>query len=499
MKKKILTCAAFLLLAAGLNAQTLTIDMNTGMDQNTNPIPLGDEDDTWEIKKPGGNYGPVYVSTGYHDAAHNQGETYQDILPSGWQNNVLAPYLGNPVNNIVKFPQGSPSGKYIYRMQFQYDACNTVNSARINLSVLTGAGISRILVNGNTKTLPSYSPVNFLSIDDAWNARTFNGTQIPGQTINLLPGDIQNGTNSIFIEIDPSTYINYGGASTAALMVIGHLEIVYTPQQPVSQYINLGGSPGVLCSGASGFLNVNLSGLPNMPTYNLSVSNGYIAQATTNQQIAINPPATTNYAITLTSSNGCVTTVYHQVVRPTVPTVSGNSHICAGSFGNIVVNGISLVNNYVKIMRQNGGKTPVFQGTYTGPVAVNPNVTTTYIIYVTDAYGCQSVLYWTINVIPQPCTPPGKESVPTAVKDTDMSSEEISVSPNPGTGMFKLTIASTTGTVDVINYLGVKLKSFDLNSDVSEYEIDLTNFSKGVYLLNIQSSGKKVIKRIILE
>lgn len=508
MKTTILTCAVALFLgSANLNAQQMIVNLHTGLDQNMAPLALGQADDTWEIKKPGGNYGPVYVTTGRDAAFHDPGESFQQIIP-GWGNNVLAPFLTSS-NEIAQFASGTPTGKYIYRMQFQYNGCNTVTSAQIHLDVLSGAGISRLLVNGTVKTLPAYPAVpphtytNFYRLGDAFRHRP--GTQspyvtlpIPAQTIPLNTWDIHNGINSIFIEIDPTTYTNEIGENTAALIVLGHVEINYTPTAPIAQHINLSGSPAFLCNGTSGALNINLSTLPNYNTYNLGVSTGYFAQAAATQQIPINPTTTTNYAITLTSPAGCVTTVYHQVVKSVVPTLNAPSFICAGSGASFSVNGISPTNNFVKIVDVGVSRSIVYQGVLNGSVTIYPTATTNYMIYVTDAYGCITAIAWTVTVMPQPCFMFARSASSQMDEPAETLSSQIIVSPNPNNGVFKIT-SPGAGTVDVISTLGTTVKTVELTGNPTGDTVDLGGVAKGVYVLIIQVDGKKITKRIVIE
>jgi hypothetical protein len=509
MKTTILTCAAALfLVSANLSAQQMIVNMHTGLDQNLAPLALGQADDTWEIKKPGGNYGPVYVTTGRDAAYHSYNETFQDIAP-GWGKNVLAPFLASG-NDISQYPPANPTGKYIYRMQFQYNGCNTVTSAQIHFDVLSGAGISRLLVNGTVKTLPAYpAPISpytntdFYRLNDAWRHRPGisgpNGTlPIPVQTVPLNTWDIHNGTNTIFIEVDPSTYINEIGQYTAALMVLGYVEINYTPTAPIAQHINLSGSPAMLCNGTSGALNINLSTLPNYNTYNLGVSTGYFAQAAATQQIPINPTTTTNYAITLTSPAGCVTTVYHQVVKSVVPTLNAPSYVCAGSGASFSVNGISPTNNFVKIVNLNSKPLTVYQGVLNGSVIIYPTGTTNYMIYVTDAYGCITAIPWTVTVLPQPCFLLGRSASSEMDGPAETLSNQVIVSPNPNNGVFKIT-SPGAGTVDVISTLGTTWKTFEITGNPNGDAVDLTGVSKGVYVLIIQVDGKKITKRIVIE
>jgi hypothetical protein len=78
--------------------------------------------------------------------------------------------------------------------------------------------------------------------------------------------------------------------------------------------------------------------------------------------------------------------------------------------------------------------------------------------------------------------------------------ESIDIYPNPGNGVFILTVSSDEKAfIEVYNMNGKKVKSITTQRDKFNYEIDLTGFTKGVYLVNMASEGKQISKKIILE
>jgi hypothetical protein len=75
----------------------------------------------------------------------------------------------------------------------------------------------------------------------------------------------------------------------------------------------------------------------------------------------------------------------------------------------------------------------------------------------------------------------------------------LTVYPNPGTGLFTITSVTASGSIEVYDVLGNKVKSIELKNNASDYKLDLSGYSKGMYLLNMISDGKRYSKKIILE
>jgi len=85
----------------------------------------------------------------------------------------------------------------------------------------------------------------------------------------------------------------------------------------------------------------------------------------------------------------------------------------------------------------------------------------------------------------------------------DLLSNSLEVYPNPSTGIFNLIISNPyTGTADVNVYdmQGQKLftQQNSVNISSNKFTIDLSGFSKGVYLLNVTINGSRLSKKLIL-
>ena len=69
--------------------------------------------------------------------------------------------------------------------------------------------------------------------------------------------------------------------------------------------------------------------------------------------------------------------------------------------------------------------------------------------------------------------------------------------PNPTTGLLKIAALSPEFSATVVDATGKKVK--EAKSRGIELDIDLSPFSKGIYLINIQGSGIRDTRRIVLE
>jgi len=69
----------------------------------------------------------------------------------------------------------------------------------------------------------------------------------------------------------------------------------------------------------------------------------------------------------------------------------------------------------------------------------------------------------------------------------------ISISPNPGTGLFVIS-GITEGDYNILNTTGQIMQSGRLNGDLS---IDISAMSQGVYFISIPANNQTVMKRVV--
>lgn len=79
----------------------------------------------------------------------------------------------------------------------------------------------------------------------------------------------------------------------------------------------------------------------------------------------------------------------------------------------------------------------------------------------------------------------------------DLQSEEISIYPNPSSGVIRIAIPSECERIEVLDNLGnVVYQIHDINISM---EIDLSNYSSGLYIIELtMASGEKLNKKVII-
>lgn len=85
----------------------------------------------------------------------------------------------------------------------------------------------------------------------------------------------------------------------------------------------------------------------------------------------------------------------------------------------------------------------------------------------------------------------------------DVSVAEISVYPNPSTGVFSLEISGfgTQFSISVLDFAGRVVAQEEVNNSNNEYKntLDLSNYSKGVYFLKFSSDIKSDYQKIVIQ
>ena len=87
----------------------------------------------------------------------------------------------------------------------------------------------------------------------------------------------------------------------------------------------------------------------------------------------------------------------------------------------------------------------------------------------------------------------------TTLNSLDYELQQISIYPNPSSDIFNIRMNNIPDFKIYIRDITAKLLYKDyVNYGISNYKIDMTKFSKGVYILEIESNSKRITKKIIL-
>lgn len=93
----------------------------------------------------------------------------------------------------------------------------------------------------------------------------------------------------------------------------------------------------------------------------------------------------------------------------------------------------------------------------------------------------------------------GKRAVKTGVTAVEKASAAVSVYPNPSSGRFVITTKGIAGKASIYDALGKLVKEVALNSNTLEYAVDLSGFSKGIYMVNIASGNDVDCRKLVIE
>lgn len=109
-----------------------------------------------------------------------------------------------------------------------------------------------------------------------------------------------------------------------------------------------------------------------------------------------------------------------------------------------------------------------------------------YVVVATNSYGCQS----SVNLL----------NVMVGISENELSSEEITIFPNPSSGSFKVAFKSfgnVEAKVDLLNAVGSVVNSFDVVTDKGSNTVEMDNVAAGVYTLRL-SLGQKILHQKVI-
>jgi hypothetical protein len=145
----------------------------------------------------------------------------------------------------------------------------------------------------------------------------------------------------------------------------------------------------------------------------------------------------------------------------------------------------------------------IYQGTVISLVQYPANTTVYKCTIKNNATGCTSSALYTVNVIkiinPE-LVVDNKTTKSKRVNNPEQLNEqqELSIYPNPSNGTFTIKFKDDiTTTIDVYDIVGKKMKSIAHTGTVSE--MDLTEFEKGMYFINVNDGTNHLTEKIIIQ
>jgi hypothetical protein len=183
---------------------------------------------------------------------------------------------------------------------------------------------------------------------------------------------------------------------------------------------------------------------------------------------------------------------YSLLPRPTIGNISGNMAPVRGEANNYSVTSETGLTYIWSIA---AGKGTILSGNNTATISARFNVvdTATLLVNSRNSNGCQSlVTKLVINI------------TPAIGLNEESGIRNLSVYPIPAKTVVNLKLEGLeTGNaaLRIVNMLGqvVHSQSINLTTGIQTHSIDVSTLNKGIYLIEIEHSKNKLVKRIVVE
>ena len=287
-----------------------------------------------------------------------------------------------------------------------------------------------------------------------------SGSICSGNSFTMLPTGASSYTYSNgSATVNPVTNTNYSVVGSSSLgcisnTAIASITVFVTPTLSVNS--------GSICVGQSFTI----------------VPNGAASYTFSNGSAVATPTANSNYSVTGTSTNGCVSQAVVSSVSvfalPVITVVNTRPTMCLGESNTLSASGAS---SYSWSTSSSGAS-----------VVINPTITTSYSVVGTSAEGCSSTS--TVNQIVDLCT--GITS-PGAMADS-----KISVYPNPNNGRFEVSVSGLTNvTVEVYSLIGQQI--FRVTDVSSSVNVSLADYDNGIYFVRVVQNNKIIANQKVVK
>lgn len=213
-------------------------------------------------------------------------------------------------------------------------------------------------------------------------------------------------------------------------------------------------------------------------TQTVSGANNYFWNfGSTNSVVVISNTINTTYTVTGYNVTGCETTLVKTINVSPIPQLiasSTSSLICVGETTSLTASGASTY----QWSNGNSGNT----------ISISPIVTTTYIVTGISTDNCVASAKITQSVAE--CT---------GITQTENNLQDLILFPNPSKTQFALQHSDIRDqvTVSIINGLGeivMQLENYQMNDS-----IDVSEFAKGLYFVNVKLNNKQMVKKLVIE
>ncbi len=300
-----------------------------------------------------------------------------------------------------------------------------------------------------------------------------SNTVCTGQSLTLTaignPGTTytwSNGSTGSVIVVQPNantTFSALGNNTVTACVQIKTISIQVKPI-PIVSLFTLNSN---ICYGQSVTL-IPIGG----NTYSWSTG------ATSNSLI-VSPSVTSTYTVTGTNINNCSSTAVQQInviPLPNLTVTPSSTFACAGDELHVSFAGAQTYSWFSTVSSSSGTINPMVK-----QFAANENL----VVTGTDQNGCSRTITLTLNV--NECAGLNEKTL----------EKRLYVFPNPSNEMLNLIGLNNNSSIEMYDLKGQLV--YTKNTNERRLTIDLKNFDKGLYVLQIVSGDEKVERKIIVE
>ncbi|MCB0401197.1 MAG: S8 family serine peptidase [Flavobacteriales bacterium] len=332
-----------------------------------------------------------------------------------------------------------------------------------------GGGCSNYAVDSVTITVnPTPTPSITASADTICSGNSVTLSTTGGGTYAWTPG----GSTASSISPSPTSNTTYSVAVTSGGCTGEAFKTIYVNVPPTASAAFT--PSGSICVGDSVYFDG--TGSTDANSYSWSFPAGSPSSSTSTSPfplITFGAGGTHSYSLVV--SNICGTDTYNgSVVINALPSVVANASpgtsICQGN--QVTLTGSGTATGY---SWDNG---------VTNGVAFTPSVTTTYTVTGTDGNGCENTDQITITV-----------NICTGVEE--LEADQFAIYPNPTNNIINVVGLDNAKAVTLLDVTG-KVVYMNTNINATSMVIDLSNASKGLYFLQVQTGNElnsyKVVK-----
>lgn len=364
--------------------------------------------------------------------------------------------------------------------------------------------VVELLPSPSTTICPSQLPLTGADVNMCADIITVNGTEVYNNNTSYSDPAYVNANGNFQITTAGTFTINYQYYNSTFTAVCAKTYTVFVPKAPKLLTQNI-----ALCSnqfqqicapdGASGIIY----------TYKWYYNNTQTQQTVlvSNSQ-CFTPNSFGTYTLFMTNQYGCTYSNTYNISLS--PSANPNANFTYTKGVNTQVTYVatpSALNSYNKweliLSDAAGTETSTLQTIYTSGMTAatfNPRPLNQYykIRHTVSSTPCNILATKAFLDYAAPLSGRGMNNVTVAIEESAKATA-FTVFPNPSTGIFTVsTEGLDTGSLEIYDMTGKKVYTAPVDRS-AEQRIDLSGFSKGIYMLNFTGNNTAISKRIVLE